>query len=1114
MEIAETAYQKRLCTSSVQENANKFKFAINASGRNKDWDFRELAKNFRDKEGTIYDVINHVKAGHALCAGLLGGQWRAKSNVVGSQWVLLDVDNSGKNASGEKCYEHQLTLDEALEHPFIKQYCGLIYTTASHKPNWHKFRLVFLLPEFVPGYEIVEVLTRYLMKHLPHDPACKDASRVFYGSTEASFPLIQSNVTLPAKWISEAIATSEREKLEYQQRIADIEKRKVELRDRAESEGWDTDALIQQALSYIPPRQPGSGNYDECIKVLMALNDDYGAVEGEVIAERWSPSIKGTTWNVGAKFRSFRGRCGISIGSLFHIAKQYGFKFPLPQNQRPFKSAYNQDGILEQTVTREQWKVAKSFKDLIDLVPKLKERFSKRKQPWGFGKQPEEKQPEPPKTTPIHIYEKGDRKSTWINSPKYVFDSSGTGSGKSFDAGNLQPSDFDCEKIFYISNDSRNLTTPTLQQGWAHLEGRHKGLIRDDKDKLRRSPPNTKHSDIKPNCARVDTIQALSIANIKSAYSANIACTNCAYLEACKGGHLYGYLNARAKAFGNSRIISHPQSLPTPNEDFDYSDSVLIWEEWGELFKNFDEVKVTVRDIDMMIATLATDNLELLQQMHPLLTKIKSLLTKGEKAPTRYGWNYEHLKQLLEVPSDIDLAFLAEITAPDLAALNPTNEHGVDIADLPVGVRKKFQKRDNETAEKVQQTVLKQWILPLLEILKGDCIGYVSADFNQLTITTPNSRLAEIAANAKKNIFLDATGRIIDLAQLLVIPFTQIFRCEQKAETPTNLEVIQVTGLGRMGISRGDDQQRRGEAVISEISNQCEQKGESYEVISFKKSGSKYQWFVDSRGSNDLEGVQNIILDGIPTANLEALKAEFTCIHNRTPEAGTKVVKQPIEATNQLPEGIKQHFEYEVSSDNHFADFIRHRILQTINQAIGRNRSDRYPNKQFKVYVLGDYPLDTPVTLVQASEITPNAATKIERLKLAIEKAVQHLKKKGEKITQSAIAKLCNVSQQRISQLREFLLVLLKGTIYTKTSKNNSPPNAPPEGDWVAQEFIPLVLAEGEESVINEVISLLNVYSPDELLQILELIAPKLQIDLLSVLLGTIPEALIRYEGG
>lgn len=1096
----------------------RFRFAANATGRNKDWDFKKLAKNFRDETGTIHDVINHVKKGHALCAGNLDGKWRAKSNVVGSQWVLLDIDNSGKDANGEKCYEHQLTLDEALEHPFIKQYCALIYTTASHKPNWHKFRLVFLLPEFVPGYEIVEVLTRYLMKHLPHDPACKDASRVFYGSTEASFPLVQPNVTLPAEWVTEAIATAQKEKFEYQQRIEAVEKRKAELRDRAESEGWDTDALIQQALSYIPARQPGSGNYDECIKILMALNDYYGAAEGEAIAERWSPSIKGSTWNVGAKFRSFRSRCGISIGTLFHIAKQYGFKFPVQLFQQFEPKAFNQDGELEKTVTREQWKPAYTFKQLLELVPELKERFTKKKQPWGFGKQPQEQEQVQPKTTPIHTYEKGDRLSTWINSEsKFIFDSSGTGSGKSYDAGRLQPEAFDCEKIFYISNDSRNPTTPTLKQGWSHLEGKHNGLIRDDKNKLRRKKDGEKYV-VSPNCARVDTINALKNANIKAAYSANTACLNCSYLESCRVGHQYGYLGNRRSTLSSDKIITHPQSLPSPGQEegaFDYSNSVLVLEEWSQILKTFESVTITVKDVDMLISTLAIENSELFQQLLPLLTKIKSLLTKREKAPTRYGWSYHHLKELLVVPENIDLAALAEATTPDLAVLNPTKEYGENIADLPAGIRKRFQKRDSETANKLKETILKQWILQLIEILQGNSNGYINADFNKLVITTPDKRLVEIVHAAKKVICLDATGRVKELAQILDVNPNQIFTCkQQRKEEPQNLEVIQITGLGRMGISRGNDQQRRSKAVIAELAKQCENKEESYEVISFKKFDGKYQWFTDSRGSNDLEGVQNIILDGIPTPNLESLKAEFTCTYNRTPENGTKEIKQPIEVNNQLPEGLHQYFEYEVSADDEFADFLRHRILETINQAIGRNRSDRYPDKQFKVYVFGDYPLDTPVKLVQAKDITPDAATKLERLQLAIVKAVEQLQEKGKKVTQSAIAELCNVSQQRISQLREFLLVLLKGTIYTKTSKNNSPPNAPPDGDWVAQEFIPLVVAESEESVINEVISLLNVYSADELLQIWELIAPKMQIDLLSVLLGTIPEALIRYEGG
>ncbi|WP_236721526.1 PriCT-2 domain-containing protein [Trichormus sp. NMC-1] len=358
--VQQPQFTPRLEPEPIQND--KIKFAFNPTGKNKDWDFRKLAANFQDTKGTIWDVARQVQAGHALCAGLLGGQWRSKANIIGSQWVLLDIDNSATwkdennnpldengrpikingawvdingnvieksdGRQAKKIYQHQLTLDEAIEHPFIKQYCALIYTTASHQPDWHKFRLVFVLPEYVQGAETVEVLTRYLMKHLPHDPACKDASRVFYGSTEATFPLINPNARLPQSWIDEAVTTAHQEKIEYEKRIAEITARRIQFQERAEANNWDIDQLIQQALTYIPSRSPGSNNYKECIDVLMALNAHYGAVDAEIIGEQWSPSIKGTTWNIRAKIKSFRGRSGISIGTLFYIAKRYGFKFP------------------------------------------------------------------------------------------------------------------------------------------------------------------------------------------------------------------------------------------------------------------------------------------------------------------------------------------------------------------------------------------------------------------------------------------------------------------------------------------------------------------------------------------------------------------------------------------------------------------------------------------------------------------------------------------------------------------------------------------------------------------------------------------------------------------
>ena len=103
---------------------------------------------------------------------------------------------------------------------------------------------------------------------------------------------------------------------------------------------------------------------------------------------------------------------------------------------------------------------------------------------------------------------------------------------------------------------------------------------------------------------------------------------------------------------------------------------------------------------------------------------------------------------------------------------------------------------------------------------------------------------------------------------------------------------------------------------------------------------------------------------------------------------------------------------------------------------------------------------------------------------MAMKKAVELLLSEGKKVTQKAIAEIAKVSQQRISQLREFLLVLLSGDLYTKTSKNNSPPDTPPDAEWVAKIYLPLIASEAPEIIGEELSSLLDVYSPADLLKI------------------------------
>ena len=304
--------------------------------------------------------------------------------------------------------------------------------------------------------------------------------RVFYGSTEAEFPLVNPEATLPAEWISEAIAIAQQERSEYQQRIQEIESRRKEWREISLTEGWDIDQLIQNALSFIPPRTPGSGNYDECRQVLMALVNHYGASDAEIIAEQWSPSIKGSTWNIHAKIRSFR-RGGITIGTLFHIAKQYGFRFP----QRQYEPNLGNKGV----ISREQWELGRVREDLSSFQNLLKQAFAPFCSIFKGFKAPPSPKPLPEIDTPspnVIIYKPGnipyitevtgnisiscqpeEHIAAWVEAVSkgwtQILDNSHPGLGKSYNAGQLTAGLFGVDKLIYQDANHRNPSTLPIE---------------------------------------------------------------------------------------------------------------------------------------------------------------------------------------------------------------------------------------------------------------------------------------------------------------------------------------------------------------------------------------------------------------------------------------------------------------------------------------------------------------------------------------------------------------------------------------------------------------------------------------------------------------------------
>lgn len=1110
-------------------NLPTLRFPVNDQAFNKDVVGEPLQTGYRDKIGTLQNVVDHVKQGHAIAAGLFGGRRRGKANVIGSQMVLLDVDNeklkldeqgnqiflpSGKKATE---YDPQLTVEKALEHPFIQQYCALIYTTASHKPDHHKLRLAFLLPHFETDVAVYEAMVRKVMAVLPHDRMCKDASRVFFGNSNAEIPLFNPHVTLPVEWREEAAQAVllEKAKREQDRVIADRKRAAYQLQvDRGEITQQDTDANVLSALYACPPRSPGSGNYPEAIRILMALVSHFGESEAERIAEAWSPSIKGDTWQIARKIRSFKGNLRVGVGTLFYIAKQNGWRFPTVTRQTWTEK--------EPVLTREEWekKHHHSFDGLTGFLPWFKAQYEKwKKTPWGLGEKQLQSLPFVRQRQPQY-YQPGERLQMWqkfiAQGYRHILDTSGTGAGKSHDAGLLTPETLGAKKLFYVSEEHRNPSVQTLIEGWVDCPPRHNGFFRDEHDRLRRQGKEGEGYVVAPNCGRTLTGSALREKQIGGADETSLLCQTCSYLENCRRGKDFGYIRQRSEALVAPKTRIHPLSLPSVfdadgNIDHDYAEEVLIHDEAGAMLKVHRAFSVGVFDLQRTIADLMVAAPAQFQAIQDMLARLLRYL-RGEVEQTRkYGWDCRQTVDILmQEGLIVDVEAVRQALTIDLRErLSTTDKYGVSLADLPSGMRKNFSDSDRTVAEKIRAEVALQWLPDVLDILTGVTGGALQINAGKLLVTIADYRYREVAQHAKANIYLDATITREEMAWRIGCDADEIAVIQQEVQQGgAEVAVTQVTGLGRLGISgRSAFLQQRVDAVVNHL---CKTLSGQTAVIDFKRynfSGDgRWAWYRDSRGINDLQDVLNLILVGTPCPNLAAMEAEYICITGRVPKPGTVSKRFDVQIPGKENDSLTAKFTCEVSADPEFADFCHQRIVSSIVQAVGRLRADRRPGEKLRVYFLGDYPLPMPVMLTPASKITPEAMDKVERVIQAITDTRKEIAQRGVEETRRLVSRLSGIAIASVLRYWERSTLLLE-TINSKVDHLTAPPAESSDAHIIGTVYLPLLAEEDPPAQLEGLWNVFQAYGKQIFQQAWSLLSATASIQLQTGLLWALPEA-------
>jgi rhodanese-related sulfurtransferase len=617
-------------------------------------------------------------------------------------------------------------------------------------------------------------------------------------------------------------------------------------------------------------------------------------------------------------------------------------------------------------------------------------------------------------------YQAGQRRQTWIERVKagdrFILDASEMGLGKSYDAGLLQPSDFGVSQIVFVTNDPRNVTTDTLKD-WTINQGRHGGLVivpgPNGTTQIRRAKKD-ETPDIKSNCDRYRLAEILPERNVE-ATGARI-CPGCKHRKTCKlGTGEFTYLFDRQNNLSQERFISHIDSLD-PNAfsgDGDSPGVVLVLDEAGaqKLTKSF---LVRWADIDRTLTDIKTNHPTKAVQLEPALLALRS---QQGAVPVTTVDHLEVLKLLPQLPSlsDEDLLQISrqglEFLAPDQLVEQHGFAPGTRLSDLPRDIRSSLRQDTRQLASTAEHAITLRWLPEFWQAVKGE--GRLRLTPEGIQITMIDAHRLEVLTHpaVKAVILLDGTKLPQYFERWLKQSVTYI-----RQEDPTRVaevEVVQVTGLGLMGFSRGERQQQQSAAVVEALL-QKHPDAAVIDAMQYAREGDGY-WFRDSRGRNAFQNLNTLTLVGAPLPQLGAVIDEFALMTGWHPDTSSVLRSYTIDAINTPAGGPWWVRTLNESADSELAAFYRQCVLEEFEQAVGRLRGNRRPGEKLTVYMLSDYPLDRPVKLIEASALAAVATSKSVATDQRIEQAIAQLEKLGE-VTLKAIARLVKTSFGRISK--------------------------------------------------------------------------------------------------
>jgi hypothetical protein len=308
-------------TTDVHETTvaiEKISIAVNRSHINKlpngDPRWGKFNDSFENVILTLDELIAEIKAGHAITSPHEHSRHLLGKNKDGSDKYSAYRHSLNFRKSWHLGGDHDaLSIDAALENPFVSQFAAILHTTASHKADDPRCRSLYILDSPIRTRDHYTKAASALTWHFGKvaDSSCKDAARLFFGAKGCEvrklgniLPLSVVN-SLIDEWEAWGAAEQRgRSDYNFDGAAPDIQE-------------------VRQMLRFVPK---DGGYHDHWLKILMAVSDSYPGAEGIALCEEWSPGYPG---EIERKFKSFkRGGKRVTIASLVKMAKDNGYQPP------------------------------------------------------------------------------------------------------------------------------------------------------------------------------------------------------------------------------------------------------------------------------------------------------------------------------------------------------------------------------------------------------------------------------------------------------------------------------------------------------------------------------------------------------------------------------------------------------------------------------------------------------------------------------------------------------------------------------------------------------------------------------------------------------------------